>query len=992
MAEQGLNIANLIAALKLDLSQFEQGQRSLDQRLNALKTSLDQVSPPAEKAGGSIGTLSGLFSQLGMSGGVLGTALSLLTNPLSIVGLALGAAVEASRRAVDAFAATGEEVRRLQAVSGLSAEQAQDLGDTFTLLGSTSDRVTLAMYRMGMEIETGGAGLGRLGIAAQDSSGAFKTEGELFLEVRDRISALGSAAERNAALQDIFGRSARDLAPIFALTRDEFIKFMEQAGKFSPWSTEMQESATRVQRSSNEVKLAWEGLRNEIAESLAPAWIKLNETIAKSISHVREWIHWAKESKTAAQDLVDALSLVPGPKAPPRAAGEPPPIPEWSTETELGMLLGGGTQAAARTRPSNVAYQIRESELQRLLQVEQNNMREREALRAGDVASLRMSDADALRGKLADLDKEQAYYRQHYTALRALAIEKSGKESEATKLAMSQIQAQEAAAYSAIRQQRAQAYAQLAKIDNQYERERQDQISRSVHAAFQATEIPETQAIFQQDSAAAEKYALSLELMGQRSEFVTARISQIETILPRVAQLFGSSSDEVAGLQAELAGLYADLPELQRAEGIAADVKKAFAQTPEGVRDLWVTMDELGHAFDASEATAALFGDTMIATTGKIQAQEAAIRRLITDGYQPTDAAVQKLAGDLEQLKLEAVTQGFQQREEALRATAAVQQRAGVSGVDLTAQLESAYSGHIAALEQVRARLLAARQELTLQPGEYERLTESIGKTDAQIALFQSKLGNVAALNAFKDTVHSVFGAFERAISTSVTGVIQGTTTMKEAFNNMGRSILLAITEMVINRAFKEMEKAFNALIDSMIQTAQDAKIVQLILQALGISVNAVAAQKAGGGGLPPVGTQVGSGYNPSWAAGSGAGAKGAIVRKPTRALIGEAGPEALIPLDQMPGASALPEERSGVDLTRVFAMLADSISVSGTEVTIIDQRSGGEIERRESTGQDGRKKIELLIKDVVKGSYVGGEMDRIMAALYGLTRQGASR
>ena len=45
-----------------------------------------------------------------------------------------------------------------------------------------------------------------------------------------------------------------------------------------------------------------------------------------------------------------------------------------------------------------------------------------------------------------------------------------------------------------------------------------------------------------------------------------------------------------------------------------------------------------------------------------------------------------------------------------------------------------------------------------------------------------------------------------------------------------------------------------------------------------------------------------------AWPEGYGYGASGAIVRKPTFAMIGEAGPEAVMPLNRMPGASPLPE------------------------------------------------------------------------------------
>jgi len=43
------------------------------------------------------------------------------------------------------------------------------------------------------------------------------------------------------------------------------------------------------------------------------------------------------------------------------------------------------------------------------------------------------------------------------------------------------------------------------------------------------------------------------------------------------------------------------------------------------------------------------------------------------------------------------------------------------------------------------------------------------------------------------------------------------------------------------------------------------------------------------------------------WAGGYGFGAVGAVVTRPTRAVIGEAGPEMVVPLNRMPGASALP-------------------------------------------------------------------------------------
>ena len=47
-----------------------------------------------------------------------------------------------------------------------------------------------------------------------------------------------------------------------------------------------------------------------------------------------------------------------------------------------------------------------------------------------------------------------------------------------------------------------------------------------------------------------------------------------------------------------------------------------------------------------------------------------------------------------------------------------------------------------------------------------------------------------------------------------------------------------------------------------------------------------------------------------------GVGARGGIVTQPTLSLIGEAGPEAVVPLDQMAGASPLGNMGGGMNIT----------------------------------------------------------------------------
>lgn len=111
--------------------------------------------------------------------------------------------------------------------------------------------------------------------------------------------------------------------------------------------------------------------------------------------------------------------------------------------------------------------------------------------------------------------------------------------------------------------------------------------------------------------------------------------------------------------------------------------------------------------------------------------------------------------------------------------------------------------------------------------------------------------------------------------------------------------------------------------------------------------------------------------------------ARGGVVTGPTlfpmrdgTGLMGEAGPEAIMPLKRGP------DGKLGV---------AAGGGGGGAVVQIIDQRSGGEAPQVEqSRGPDGRQMIRVLIRDEMQAAIGSGAMDRTMANTYGLRRRGA--
>lgn len=111
--------------------------------------------------------------------------------------------------------------------------------------------------------------------------------------------------------------------------------------------------------------------------------------------------------------------------------------------------------------------------------------------------------------------------------------------------------------------------------------------------------------------------------------------------------------------------------------------------------------------------------------------------------------------------------------------------------------------------------------------------------------------------------------------------------------------------------------------------------------------------------------------------------AKGGIVTRPTifpfkngTGLMGEAGPEAVMPLKQLSGG------RLGVSATGMG---------SGPTINIIDQRGAGAspVETNTRRGPDGQTQIDVLIKASVTRLLGSGQLDTALTGNAGTRRPG---
>lgn len=219
------------------------------------------------------------------------------------------------------------------------------------------------------------------------------------------------------------------------------------------------------------------------------------------------------------------------------------------------------------------------------------------------------------------------------------------------------------------------------------------------------------------------------------------------------------------------------------------------------------------------------------------------------------------------------------------------------------------------------------------------------------------------------------------------TALRAGTRDFLESIGTIGTNVADAI-----KGAFSNLETAFLDFIKT--GKFNFAQFTQQILDdLLRIIVRATIIRPLAAGLLsfvPTTGSAANSAGAPSQTAGNVAAngmafdngirrfASGGIVNRPTlfsynhgkTGMMGEAGTEAILPL-----------ARSG-------GKLGVQASVTPVTINVINQ-SGAEVEQTESTGPNGERTIEMLIRAKVSKGIANGEYDKVLGASFGIGRRG---
>jgi lambda family phage tail tape measure protein len=216
------------------------------------------------------------------------------------------------------------------------------------------------------------------------------------------------------------------------------------------------------------------------------------------------------------------------------------------------------------------------------------------------------------------------------------------------------------------------------------------------------------------------------------------------------------------------------------------------------------------------------------------------------------------------------------------------------------------------------------------------------------------RAGTQSYIDSIGTATNEVAQGITRTFNTLEDTLVEFVKNGKINFNQFAQSVLDDLTRIIIRASI------LKPLAEGLLNAGVSA----------GTSTSTTTNGYAGGSTASPAGFAKGGMFDK----GIQKFANGGIVSKPTlfnAGLMGEAGPEAILPLQRGKGGSL-------------------GVSASVTPVNIvINNNSSAQIQQTETTGANGEKTIEILVINKVREGIASGRLDKVMDQSYGLKRRG---
>lgn len=248
------------------LNELKSGSEVAAQANQELNSSVENTAEAAEDAEKKVDALS-----------------SIITKGL-LVGIgALTTAVVASAKALwdmaEATAKTGDEIDKQSQKLGVSAENYQKLSYAMERCGADVEdfrKGSINISKSLAEIQNGSDDAAEtftsLGVAVKDSSGNIRSTEDVLLDTISALAGMDDETKRNAAANEIFGKSYRELSPLLNSGADGIRDLMNEAEDYGMvMSNEAVAASAVFEDSLTRFKGTISGVKDRIVAQLLPS-------------------------------------------------------------------------------------------------------------------------------------------------------------------------------------------------------------------------------------------------------------------------------------------------------------------------------------------------------------------------------------------------------------------------------------------------------------------------------------------------------------------------------------------------------------------------------------------------------------------------------------------------------------------------------------------------------------------------------------------------
>lgn len=235
------------------------------------------------------------------------------------LGVSLGASASAAAAALGLIAQNAvkmaDKIDEASQRTGVAAESLSRLKYAAEQSGSSLESVEKALQKLSREADSGGENLARIGVSATDMAGKMRPAEELLLEVADRMQNLGTASERSAAAQAVFGKAGAELIPLLSQGSKAIKEMGDEAARLGVVvSGDTAAAAAAFNDNLDKLQSAATGLGLTLAEELLPHLVEITQAAVDFAQGLREdgtlaaWIEGIKEASGYVDELAVFIS------------------------------------------------------------------------------------------------------------------------------------------------------------------------------------------------------------------------------------------------------------------------------------------------------------------------------------------------------------------------------------------------------------------------------------------------------------------------------------------------------------------------------------------------------------------------------------------------------------------------------------------------------------------------------------------------------------